>query len=151
MSRSEAATASVPCMVLRTRRRRHGDAAEEAATRYLEELGWRIVARNVSVGRDEVDIVAVEPGPPAEAVCVEVRSNSRSRFGTPEESVVGRKARRLYRSMAALRFGADPAISDVLPPGMTWRVDLVVVEMAPRLDRDSGGPTIRHLRRLDPA
>ncbi|MBA2253729.1 MAG: YraN family protein [Chloroflexi bacterium] len=140
-----------------TRRRRHGDAAETAAVRFLESLGWRVLARNIVVGRDEIDIVALDPGPPAEIACVEVRSNATSRFGAPEESVVGRKVRRLYRSMAALR--SDLALSGggvwpaggTLPRRITWRVDLVTVEMAPSLGPSSGGPRIRHLRRVDPA
>lgn len=139
-------------MALPTRRRRHGDAAEATAARYLESLGWQVLARNVAITRDEIDIVALDPGPPAEVVCVEVRSNSTSRFGAPEESVVGRKVRRLYRSMLQLRFlGAIPAdTSAQLPSGLAWRVDLVIVERSPVIGRGIGGATIRHLRRVEP-
>jgi Holliday junction resolvase-like predicted endonuclease len=135
-----------------TFRRRRGDRAEQLATGHLESLGWRVLARNVAAGRDEVDIVALDPGPPAAIVCVEVRSNTTGRFGAPEESVVGRKVRRLYRSMAALRAAGElPDGAGPLPRGVPWRVDLLVVEDAPTLGPGTGGATIRHLRNVEPA
>lgn len=138
-------------MALPTRRRRHGDAAEAAVSRYLESLGWRVLARNVAVARDEIDLVALDPGPPAEVVCVEVRGNSTSRFGAPEETVVGRKVRRLYRSMLTLRFlGTVPGEAVPLPRAIGWRVDVVVVESSPVIGRGAGGAAIRHLRRVEP-
>lgn len=133
-----------------TVRRRHGDRAERLAVAHLGSIGWRVLARNVAVGRDEVDIVAVDPGPPPAVVCMEVRSNTTGRFGAPEESVVGRKAWRLYRSMVAMRAGVGLPDGTVLPRGIPWRVDLLVVEEAPTLARGAGGPTIRHLRAVEP-
>jgi Holliday junction resolvase-like predicted endonuclease len=146
----EAVRRTVAAMTSPTRRRRHGDAAEDVAVSYLRSLGWHVVARNIGVGRDEIDVLALDAGPPPEMVCVEVRSNVSGRFGTPEESVVGGKARRLYRSMAALRSGSAPVDDMAWPRGISWRVDLVVVEMAPSIGRDAGGPRIRHLCRLEP-
>jgi putative endonuclease len=116
-----------------TLRQRHGTLAEDAALTYLEGLGWRAVARNVRVGRDEIDIVAIDPGPPPHLVCVEVRSAGSSAFGAPEERVDRTKVRHLYRASRALQ------TDDRLPR----RVDLVVV------DSRSGIPVIRHLRALD--
>jgi Holliday junction resolvase-like predicted endonuclease len=135
-----------------TRRRLQGDVAEAIARDFLESLGWRVLARNIAVGRDEIDIVALDPGPPAEIACVEVRSNTTSRFGAPEEGVVGAKVRRLYRSMLALRSGGSWPWPDVAGARrmVGWRVDLVIVEMAPSIGRSAGGPAIRHLRRVDP-
>ena len=39
-----------------------GAAAEDAAAAHLAGLGWQVLARNLRVGRDELDIVALEPG-----------------------------------------------------------------------------------------
>ncbi|MEI6726663.1 MAG: YraN family protein, partial [Actinomycetes bacterium] len=35
-----------------------GRAAEDAAARHLQERGWRLLARNVRIGRGELDIIA---------------------------------------------------------------------------------------------
>ena len=53
--------------------------------RRLAIAGWRVLARQLRVGRDEVDILAVDPGPPPVVVVVEVRSRRSPRFGPPEE------------------------------------------------------------------
>jgi putative endonuclease len=121
---------------VRTERQRRGAFYEDVAAAWLQQHGWRLVARNVKVGRrDEIDIVAIDPGPPAELVCVEVRSARSRHFGSPEERVDTRKVGHLYRSMRAL----DAA--DRLPR----RVDLIVVDAREAL------PSIRHIRRLEPA
>lgn len=115
----------------------------------LLEAGWSILARQVVVGRDEVDLVAVEPGEdagPGSLVFLEVRSARSERFGGPEESVVGRKAMRTYRAaFALLRTGVLP---DGRPlPALPWRVDLVTLVGDPGLVRPA--PRLRHLRGVD--
>ena len=119
---------------MRTVRQRRGDAAEDRAVRYLEGARWRIVGRNVTVGRDEIDIVAVDPGPPRELVCVEVRSAASPAFGAPEERVDRAKVGHLYRAMRAVDLGH----------GLPRRVDLIVV------DARDGSVVVRHIRRLEP-
>ena len=121
----------------------HGGRGEAVAARYLEGLGWRVVARQVRVGRDEVDILALDPGPPATLVAVEVRSRSSIRFGPPEASVDRAKLMHCYRAMGALRRAGRLADGTRLPP-LPWRVDLVAVEL------DVGGPHVRHLRAVLP-
>jgi Holliday junction resolvase-like predicted endonuclease len=133
----------------RPRRRRDGDRAELVARRYLQGCGWTVLGSNVRVGRDELDLVAVEPGDDAWLVFVEVRSNVTARFGAPEESVVGGKLRRTYRAAwGLLRLGTLPDGTPV--PRLPWRVDLVIVEQRPNLTRDIGGPIVRHLRGVAP-
>jgi putative endonuclease len=110
-------------------------------------LGWTVLGRQVRAGRDEVDLLCVDPGPPLTLVVLEVRSHSSSRFGLPEESVDGRKVARLYRAAGSLR-RLGVLEDGTLLPRLPWRVDLVSVDLAPSLSRDLGGPTIRHLRGL---
>jgi putative endonuclease len=121
-----------------------GDAAEELVAARLAATGWTILARNVRLGRDELDIVAVDPGPPRELVVVEVRRRSRRDFGLPEETLDHRKRRALRRGIAALLDGGrlpDGAPLPVLP----LRVDLVA------LDGDGDGPpSVRHHRAIRP-
>ena len=120
---------------MRTLRQRRGRFAEDVAVAWLERHDWRVLARNVKVGkRDEIDIIAVDPGPPAELVCVEVRSASSVAFGAPEERIDSAKVGHLYRAMSTLH-------ADVRLPR---RVDLVVVDLRADL------PQVRHLPRLAP-
>jgi Holliday junction resolvase-like predicted endonuclease len=133
----------------RTPRTRSGDAAERFAARLLAGRGWTILAANVRIGQDELDLVAIEPGDPACLVFVEVRSNVTNRFGAPEESVVGGKLRRTYRAVwGLLRLGSLPDGTKL--PRLPWRVDVLIVEQHPNLARDVGGPTVRHLRSVAP-
>lgn len=101
------------------------------------------MARNVKVERDEIDLVAVDPGPPIELVCVEVRSARSSQFGAPEERVDKRKVANLYR--AARAFIKSDVAGQLEFGRMAVRVDLVVVDLR------AARPQIRHLRRLEAA
>lgn len=126
---------------MKTARQLHGALAETEAADYLEGLGWRVVARNVRVGRDELDILAIDPGPPATLVVVEVRSLRTVAFGSPEERVDRAKVGRLYRALVGLGAALE---SDEGAGRLPRRVDLVVV------DRRSGRTEMRHLRALEP-
>ncbi len=121
-------------MAVRTARQNRGTQAEDDATAYLEQAGWQVIGRNVRVGRDEVDILAVDPGPPPALAFVEVRSASSPAFGVPEERVDRAKVGHLYRAARQL------AVERQLPR----RVDLVVV------DRRDGRVAFRQLRALEP-
>ena len=118
----------------------------------LQEAGWRIIGRQVSVGRDEVDIVGIDPCDPATLVFLEVRSARDGRFGAPEESVVGRKAARTYRAeLSLLRIGVLPDGRAL--PRLPWRVDVVsVVGLGAAATSPGAGGTlrVRHLRAIDP-
>ena len=126
---------------MKTARQRHGASAEDEAAGYLDGLGWRIVVRNLKVGRDEIDVLALDPGPPAALVVVEVRSLRTAAFGEPEERVDRAKVARLYRAVAGL--GSTLESDDGLVR-LTRRVDLVIV------DRRTGSSVIRHMRALEP-
>ena len=113
----------------------------------LAAAGWSILARNVRVGRAELDIIALDPGPPLALVVVEVRANRTSLFGPPEASVDRRKLRAVYRGALALRaVGVLPHGAAL--PRLPLRVDLVTVEAAPFLALEVAGPIVRHLRGL---
>ncbi|HVM30144.1 MAG TPA: YraN family protein [Candidatus Limnocylindrales bacterium] len=126
-----------------TIRQRRGLRAEEMVAAHLVGAGWSVLARNVRVGRDEIDLLCIDPGPPAELALVEVRSQRHPGFGPPEWRVDRNKVSHLYRAMATLFAGARVPGAGPLPrlPG---RVDLVV------LDDRGPKPVLRHLRRLLP-
>jgi len=122
----------------RTAAQQAGDAAETLVAATLVEAGWTVLARNVHVGRRELDLVAIDPGPPATLVVVEVRWRGRRDFGLPEETVDHRKRARLHA--AAFGLLDHGALPDGRPlPRLPLRFDLVVVE--------PGGPDrLRHHR-----
>jgi putative endonuclease len=106
-----------------------GDRAEQLVADRLAAAGWRVLGRNLRVGRAEIDILAVDPGPPATLVVVEVRRRGRRDFGLPEETVDGRKRARLWA--AGCRLAATGVASDGTPiPRLPLRMDLVAVEPA---------------------
>lgn len=125
----------------RTPGQRAGDAAEELIATRLAAAGWTILGRNVRVGRGELDIVAVDPGPPPGLAVVEVRWRRDRGFGLPEETVDWRKRRHVRLAALALIERGLPGGRAL--PALPLRFDLIVVE--PPL-RAGGEPRIRHHR-----
>ena len=117
---------------MRTSAQVTGDAAESVVAAHLTGLGWQVLATHVRVGRAELDIVAVDPGPPPALVIVEVRWRGRRDYGLPEETVDHRKRVRLHEAGFALRDrgrlgGATPL------PHLPLRFDLIAMEPRGRL------------------
>ncbi len=119
-----------------------GRAAEAAAAQWLEASGWRILGRNVRVGRNEIDLVALDPGPPRRLVAVEVRWRGRVDHGRPEETVDARKVRRLRSALAGL-VAAGTLPDGTSLPSLPPALDVITVE--------PGGarPRFGHLRDVD--
>lgn len=117
---------------MRTDAQRSGDRAEDLVASRLVEAGWTILARNVHVGRYELDLVALDPGPPRALVAVEVRWRAGRAFGLPEETVDHRKRSRVRTAAyGLLDRGALPDGS--LLPHLPLRFDLIVVESGDRV------------------
>ena len=121
-----------------------GDEAEALVAARLAAAGWTLLGRNVRLGRDELDIVAVDPGPPRWLVVVEVRRRGRRDFGFAEETLDYRKRKALRRAVAALREAAVLPDGTPLPP-LPLRVDLVALDTG-----QDGIPSIRHHRAIRP-
>lgn len=73
-------------------RRNLGSVAEEAAARFLEEKGIRILERNFRSYHGEIDIIALEQ---QTILVVEVKMRSYKDCGTAAEAVDFRKQRRI--------------------------------------------------------
>lgn len=113
----------------RTAAQRAGDAAERLVEERLRAAGWTVLARNVHVGRHELDLVAIDPSPPAALVVVEIRSRASRTFGLPEETVDhAKRARVRAAAYGLLGLGTLPDGSTI--PRLPLRFDLVVVEPA---------------------
>jgi len=111
----------------RTPEQRLGDAAEKRVAEHLQACGWTVLGRNVRMGRYELDLVGLDPGPPGALVVVEVRWRAGREFGLPEETVDHRKRTRVRAgAYGLLDRGTLP---DGAPlPRLPLRFDLVVVE-----------------------
>ena len=118
-----------------------GDTFETLVVDTLVAAGWTILARNVHIGRRELDVVAVDPAPPGALVVVEVRWRARREFGLAEETVDHRKRARVRQAgYGLLERGILPDGKSI--PRLPLRFDLIVVEPGVQ-----GGPTrIRHHR-----
>jgi putative endonuclease len=119
---------------------RLGASAERLVALRLAGAGWSILDRNVRVGRGELDLVAVDPGPPQMLVVVEVRCRGRRDFGLAEESLDRRKRAALRRAAGTLLAGGVLPDGRRLPP-FAWRLDLVAIDRG----RD-GRARVRHHR-----
>jgi putative endonuclease len=100
-----------------TNARRLGDEGERRAARALAAEGYEIVARNVHVGHDELDIVARHGDM---WVFVEVKTRRGDAYGAPAEAVTLMKQVKLLRAARAwlqARGESDP----------DWRFDVVTV------------------------
>jgi Holliday junction resolvase-like predicted endonuclease len=130
----------------RTSRQIAGDAAEALVATRLIELGWRVLGRNVHVGRSELDIVAVDPGPPARLVIVEVRWRRSRSFGLPEETFDYQKRAHLRAGVGRLlEAGRLPSGAEL--PRLPVALDLAVVEPGGLNGRDSAdSPVVRFYR-----
>jgi putative endonuclease len=110
---------------------RLGRRGEEAAARWLEGRGMRILARCFRVRGGEIDLVARDG---STLVFIEVKSRSGLSFGRPSEAVDRRKRARLVRAatLYLLAHGGEER---------PCRFDVVEVLADP-----SGRLSVRHLR-----
>ena len=128
----------------RTAAQRTGDAAEAAVAARLEAAGWTVLGRQVRAGRAELDLVALDPGPPAALVVVEVRWRRCRDFGLAEETVDRHKVARLRAGLSRLAAAGALPGGRPLPP-LPGRIDLVVGEPA---TRPGDSPRFRHHRAI---
>jgi putative endonuclease len=118
-----------------------GDRAESLVGDQLGAAGWVILGRNLRFGRNEVDLLALDPGPPSALVIVEVRWRASRAFGLGEETFDWRK--RAHLRAAAGRLHELTALPDgTIVPRHPVRIDLVVVEPGER----DGPMRVRHHR-----
>jgi putative endonuclease len=94
-----------------------GQIGEQRAVDYLIRQGFRIVDRNVRIGRGEIDIIATDG---ETWVFVEVKAGRKSSYGEPEERVNLQKQRQLGK--LAQQYIQEHELGDV-----ACRFDVVIV------------------------
>ncbi len=77
------------------RRRKRGKVGEEAAARYLESKGYRILECNWRHGRLEVDLICRHG---EDLVFVEVKTRKDGSLSSPEDALGRQKIKRLVRA-----------------------------------------------------
>lgn len=96
-----------------------GKIGEDQALTYLQALGYKLYARNVRIGRDEIDLIFYDP---SEKCLVFVEVKSRSRFDPnflPELGITFKKRERIFRS-------ADAWVNQQNYEG-SFRIDVIFV------------------------
>jgi putative endonuclease len=119
---------------LRTARAKLGAAAEDAVADYLRALGVEVIARNVRVGRLEIDLIARDG--PVIAI-IEVRTRGPGSYQRALDSIDARKRARIRRAGEALwraRFSADERLERM-------RFDVASVTFPPE-----GGAVVEHVK-----
>ncbi len=107
-----------------------GARGERYAARWLRRRGYQILMRNLTLGDDEADLVALDPDG-VTVVIVEVKTR-RSDEPPPEEQIDGRKRFRLARLAARLQRSGEYE-------GRPFRFDAVAIVWP-----DPGRPDVRH-------
>jgi putative endonuclease len=106
-----------------------GNRGESLAAEFLRRRGFKILARQVHIGRmGEIDLICKYRGI---LVFVEVKARTTAIHGTPEESVTPWKRERLRRAVQG--YLARHRLAEV-----NYRVDVVAVDFA------GPEPLIRH-------
>jgi putative endonuclease len=103
------------------RRQQVGRWGEEVAARFLEERGYRILARNLRTAYGEIDLIAYKDGL---TIFVEVKARTGTGFGLPEEAITPTKRSHLINAIQAY-WQEHPET----PGG--WQVDVIAVEGRP--------------------
>lgn len=94
-----------------------GRMGEDAAARYLQRLGMKILQRNVNTPVGEIDLVARQR---RTLIFVEVKTRRNSAFGPPAEAVGLRKQRQIIRA-------AKWYLNDKPGKGLQPRFDVVSI------------------------
>ena len=84
-----------------------GRAGEARAREYLEQNGYRTLTQNYRSGPREIDLILMDGDT---IVFAEVKSRTKTRFGTPAEFVTKEKRRQL--TLAALAYLAQEGLTD---------------------------------------
>lgn len=109
-----------------------GARGEDLVHRFLQKLGYRVVARNwrAEDGSGELDVVAWD-GPTL--VVVEVKTRATAEFGLPEEAV--NAAKRDHLSRTAARFARE---ADVPLDRVRFDIVSVLLESKPKIEHFRG-------------
>ncbi len=95
-----------------------GQWGERVAEKYLADLGYTIIERNVRTPYGEIDLIARDE---QAIIFVEVKTRTTETYGLPEDAITQRKREHLI-SAASFYFQQHPEIEG------DWRIDVVAIQ-----------------------
>lgn len=101
-------------------KRKIGQKGEEQARKYLEEKGYKILAKNYLKRSGEIDLIAYDPVED-EYVFIEVKTRSNLNFGYPEEAIDENKLNKIVTT-------AEQWFDEEEINNPEWRIDIIAVE-----------------------
>ena len=72
-----------------------GKFGENNAVEYLKQKGYKILERNFSCRRGEIDIIALDK---QEIVFIEIKARVNNKYGLPSEAVTKKKLEHIYKT-----------------------------------------------------
>ena len=72
-----------------------GKFGEDVAVKYLKQNGYKILDRNFSCKRGELDIVALQK---KQIVFIEIKARTSIEYGLPKEAVTKKKSEHIYKT-----------------------------------------------------
>lgn len=103
-------------------RKNLGQEGEDKAANTLQDLGYKILARNYKNKIGEIDIIAKDGA----VLCfVEVKTKSGSGYGSPEEMVHKRKQQKIIKT-------AQLYLLENRLENINWRIDVVGINQETR-------------------
>ncbi len=111
-----------------------GSSGEEAAVRYLQSRGNRILERNVRSVIGEIDIVAKKGGT-VSFIEVKTRIEDKKSVYRPEDNITYQKQEKLKR------LGEHYLLINNFAEDTPWQIDVITVSIDPKTQKE----TIRHL------
>lgn len=72
-----------------------GRFGEDEAVKYLKQKGYKILDRNFSCKRGEIDIIALDKD---EIVFIEIKARISLKYGLPSEAVTKNKLKHIYKT-----------------------------------------------------
>lgn len=118
-----------------------GQKGEEAASKFIQKKGYRILERNFKIRYGEIDIIALEPSRKGEKIStlvfVEVKTRSSSQFGSPLEAIT------YWKLQSVIKTAQFYVLSHPKLPKLQ-RIDAVSVE----LDSNGSVKNIEHIQNI---
>ena len=72
-----------------------GKFGEDEAAKYIEQNGYKILDRNFTCKRGEIDIIALDK---KEIVFIEIKSRTNKEYGLPSEAVTNKKIKHILKA-----------------------------------------------------
>jgi putative endonuclease len=114
---------------VRNLRREIGVLGESLAEKYLQQKDYIVVQKNFRTRFGEIDIIAISPD--KKFLCfIEVKTRKQNLFGSPQEAVDERKARKIL-SVAEEFLSSHYKVQELETKNLDVRFDVISVEITP--------------------